>query len=172
MNRIGILLWSLVASVSFEMAGVASGEMQVEAKSKPTGTWKSFPTRTLDQLSGFSLTVKDSDLDQYGGSSAGKANATGFFHTRKIDGRWWFIDPDGGRFIHVGVASVSPGKSDINLTALQTKFGDTAGSAIYPPASDSNKGIVNNRYEPHTPALQSMKALNERVYSLADYFDK
>ena len=40
-----------------------------------------------------------------------------------------------------------------------------------PSNRDSNKGILNNRYEPYSPLLAAMKQINERVYSLADYFD-
>ncbi|NQU85518.1 MAG: hypothetical protein HQ541_07135 [Mariniphaga sp.] len=34
---------------------------------------------------------------------------TGFFRTEKIDGRWWFVDPEGYLFLSVGVDCVSPG---------------------------------------------------------------
>jgi hypothetical protein len=36
-------------------------------------------------------------------------NGTGFFRTEKIDGRWWFVDPEGYLFLSVGVNCVSPG---------------------------------------------------------------
>ena len=41
-----------------------------------------------------------------------------------------------------------------------------------PSNRDSNKGIVTARYEPYPALLDEMKPLNDRVYSLADYFDK
>ena len=28
--------------------------------------------------------------------------ATGFFHTREADGRWWMVDPAGGAFYMIG----------------------------------------------------------------------
>jgi hypothetical protein len=34
---------------------------------------------------------------------------TGFFRTELIDGRWWFVDPDGYLFLSHGVNCVSPG---------------------------------------------------------------
>jgi hypothetical protein len=36
---------------------------------------------------------------------------------------------------------------------------------------DSNKGILSNRYEPYEPLLEAMKRINERTYSLVEYFD-
>ena len=41
-----------------------------------------------------------------------------------------------------------------------------------PSNRDANKGIVTARYEPYPELLDAMKSLNERVYSLADYFDQ
>ncbi len=44
---------------------------------------------------------------RYGGWTKMKAKATGFFRTEKIDGVWWFVDPDGHLFISKGVNHVS-----------------------------------------------------------------
>ncbi len=40
-----------------------------------------------------------------------------------------------------------------------------------PSNRDSNKGILNNRYEPWKDLVDQMKMVNERVYSLIEYFD-
>lgn len=40
-----------------------------------------------------------------------------------------------------------------------------------PSNRDSNKGIVNLRYEGYPPLLDCMKALNANAYALADHFD-
>ncbi|MCX6904563.1 MAG: hypothetical protein NTW03_14000 [Verrucomicrobia bacterium] len=40
-----------------------------------------------------------------------------------------------------------------------------------PSNVDSNKGVVNNRYQPYPVLLQAMKQINEHAYSLVDYFD-
>jgi hypothetical protein len=36
---------------------------------------------------------------------------------------------------------------------------------------DSNKGILNARYEAYTPLLDAMRELNSRVYPLIEHFD-
>jgi hypothetical protein len=41
-----------------------------------------------------------------------------------------------------------------------------------PSNRDSNKGILNNRYEPYNPLLAAMKQINERTFSLVEYFDQ
>jgi hypothetical protein len=49
---------------------------------------------------------------------------------------------------------------------------DPADPKVDPSNRDANKGIVTILYEPYQPLIEAMKPLNERVYSLADYFDK
>ena len=59
--------------------------------------------------------------------------ATGFFHTEQIDGIWWLIDPDGGRFLSKGVTTVRFDQDRIQDTdripyaeACQRKYGGQA----------------------------------------------
>lgn len=44
------------------------------------------------------------ELGAYGGFTDIKGKQTGFFHTQKIDGRWWLVTPDGHGFWGVGMA--------------------------------------------------------------------
>lgn len=50
--------------------------------------------------------MTDIPRTRWGGLAARKAQATGFFHVAEIGGAWWFVDPDGGRFLSKGVVSV------------------------------------------------------------------
>ena len=46
-------------------------------------------------------------LDKYGGWAKGpKFQATGFFRTQKVNGKWWLIDPDGNLFFSQGIDCV------------------------------------------------------------------
>ena len=56
-----------------------------------------------------SVSTKPYNYGKYGGYLPAKAKSTGFFRTEKIDGKWWFIDPEGCLFLSVGVDCVSPG---------------------------------------------------------------
>ena len=40
---------------------------------------------------------------RYGGFAGPKRKATGFFRVEQVDGRWWFVDPEGCRFWSAGV---------------------------------------------------------------------
>jgi hypothetical protein len=44
----------------------------------------------------------------YGGYAATKAEATGYFRVEKIEGRWWFVDPDGHLFLSLGADVIQP----------------------------------------------------------------
>jgi hypothetical protein len=52
---------------------------------------------------------------RYGGFAGPRRKATGFFRVEKIDGRWWFIDPEGARFWSTGVngAGLAPPRTRI-----------------------------------------------------------
>jgi hypothetical protein len=60
-------------------------------------------------------------LDKFGGWTAIKGSRTGFFHLEKIDGRDWFVTPDGNVFFPVALSHLLSGES---CTAATRKFGD------------------------------------------------
>ncbi|MBQ7293228.1 MAG: hypothetical protein IJW79_05755, partial [Clostridia bacterium] len=68
--------------------------------SNPKGTWKTYSTRTYGDLADMSKYVDvtaEPKFDKYGGimDDAMRQEATGFFYSTKINGRWWIIDPLG-----------------------------------------------------------------------------
>ena len=53
--------------------------------------------------------MPDYNYSRYGGYLQKQVKGTGFFRVEKIDGRWWFVDPDGYLFLSHGVDCVNPG---------------------------------------------------------------
>lgn len=49
------------------------------------------------------------DRDRFGGFAATTAKVTGFFRVEQIDGRWWFVTPDGHFFFSTGVNGIITG---------------------------------------------------------------
>lgn len=49
------------------------------------------------------------NYSKFGGYLQKQVEATGFFHVKNIDGRWWFVDPEGYLFLSVGVDCVGAG---------------------------------------------------------------
>jgi hypothetical protein len=74
--------------------------------------------------------AEESDLDnapdynysRYGGYKQKRVEGTGFFRVEKIDGRWWFVDPDGYLFLSHGVDCVDPGRGG-NVKELVARAG-------------------------------------------------
>lgn len=95
----------------------------VEARKNATDTvWRSYTAKTLDRLPNFKF-KKEPTLNSYGSWKTNRQEATGFFRVQQIDGRWWFIDPEGYPFIHKGVVAFSAGTSDVQKQAFQDLFG-------------------------------------------------
>ena len=69
------------------------------------------------------------DISQcrYGGYEGSKARATGFFRVEKIDGKWWFVDPDGHLFLSMGSDSIG------TSAATVTKGREQLFAALPPP---------------------------------------
>ena len=55
------------------------------------------------------LQVGDFNYGQYGGYKDTKAKATGFFRVEEIDGKWWFVDPEGHLFLSTYVPGLGSG---------------------------------------------------------------
>ncbi len=56
------------------------------------------------------VSTEEYNYSKFGGYLKARIDeGTGFFRTEKVDGRWWFVDPEGYLFLSVGVNCVGPG---------------------------------------------------------------
>ena len=60
---------------------------------------------SLVLLLNFEGLANGNKLDAYGGFKNVFGKKTGFFHTEKIDGRWWLITPEGHGFFGIGISN-------------------------------------------------------------------
>jgi len=58
---------------------------------------------------------------RYGGYPEMRVGATGFFRVEEIDGRWWFVDPEGHPFLSTGVNGISA-YSDTRVSGRESYF--------------------------------------------------
>ena len=61
------------------------------------------PLAALHAAESAPLSMTLPPLDAYGGAMTIKAQATGYFWLKEINGRWFFITPEGHGFIPLGV---------------------------------------------------------------------
>lgn len=118
-----LALLTLLLALSSTSTSGQTPTRTVEAAVKPGGKWVAYPTRTLADVPGAAELKPDTGLSRYGGLTSHKEKATGFFHTAKLGGRWWLVDPEGCLFLHIGVTSVSMLRTPGAMTAWKDKFG-------------------------------------------------
>ncbi len=90
---------------------------------------KAEKTRTVAALTDIDEYVarKDYPVDEFGGlmDEDRRQEATGFFYSKKIDGRWWFIDPLGYPYVVRALSEVVPSydRSEYQMQKTLEKFG-------------------------------------------------
>lgn len=98
-----------------------------------------------------------------------KAEDSGLANT---SGAGWIVKTqvDRGLFYQNFALALLQSKSCIGWNWFKYADNDPADTSANPSNLDSNKGIVNSHYQPFQPLLKAMKQLNDRAYSLAEYF--
>lgn len=88
------------------------------------------------------------NFGRFGGDLATQAKATGFFRVEMIDGRWWFVDPEGHLFLSTGSNGISGGRSgenaDLSLRRMAAWGMNTIGnwSSLRPTAEKDRKAYA------------------------------
>lgn len=59
---------------------------------------------------------------KYGGYLNTQAKATGFFRVEQVDGRWWFVDPDGHLFFSTSSTGIGSGGGDARFEGREGYF--------------------------------------------------
>lgn len=95
----------------------------------PITTWKTENTRIIAYMNDYKPAIKTlkaykESVNRYGSSTTlPQQTATGRFYTKKVEGRWWLVDPDGYLHIERGTTSVRKGTSARNKAAWSSRFG-------------------------------------------------
>ena len=82
--------------------------------------WQQFEVRTVDSLKGYSR--KDIPIGRYGDRTDMCFEKTGFYYTKKVDGKWWIISPDGHPILHIAMNSVNLKVPDRIFNAFKEKY--------------------------------------------------
>ena len=100
----------------------------VERATSPSGPWTTELTRVLRNMSDFMpdyrSEVYKAKTNKYGSNTQmPNQGATGRYYVKKVDGRWWIIDPEGYIHYERSITSVRRGSSDRNIAAWNEKYG-------------------------------------------------
>jgi hypothetical protein len=94
-----------------------------------------------------SLGTSEFNVSKYGGFLATKVKATGFFRVEKIDGRWWFVDPEGHLFFSSGSCCISSGYSFSRVKGREYIFkAMPPADELVSPDQQTNRGINTSFY--------------------------
>ena len=86
-------------------------DQTVTAMNPQKKTYENFKTRLLSSIKDFNA-IEKTETSQFGGDLDKKYDeGTGFFRVEKIDGRWWFIDPEGYLMYSYAKCNVRPSDS-------------------------------------------------------------
>jgi hypothetical protein len=153
-REIGVVMANPIGAPSLEIRAVRltnqdPGDALLEAKPlvDQFGQWMgdAWPGKaaSLDELQAAwaaeekALGKGDFAYCRYGGYEGTKAKATGFFRVEKIDGKWWFVDPDGHLFLSLGSDSIGTSVStstqgrEALFAALPPAYGGRGGASFY-----------------------------------------
>lgn len=88
-------------------------------------------------------------------------------------GAGWIVktQEDRGRFYQNFTLGLLESKVCVGWDWFKYIDNDPEAKGVDPSNVDSNKGIVSNRYLPYQPLLDAMREINERVYTLTEFFD-
>ena len=118
---------ALIGSGAAAEEAAGAGEVGAYLLDTRKHRWNRKEVRTFRQLEGFRASAYV-PLSKYGGWLEARVEATGFFHTKKLGGRWWLVDPEGYLFISIGLCSVN--QSCFSGEKLERRFGSEEKWAI------------------------------------------
>lgn len=91
----------------------------IQVRTSYSGSWTTRQAKLVDLIPGFeSRTDGADDFTRYGTYKYLRTDSTGYFYAKKIDGRWWMVDPDGYAGINMAVTSFSSSniQNDYDIT--------------------------------------------------------
>ncbi|WP_372936131.1 hypothetical protein [Seonamhaeicola sp.] len=88
-------------------------------------------------------------------------------------GAGWIVrtQEDRGLFYQNYNLALIESKNCVGWHYFKYQDNDPTAKGVDPSNIDANKGIVTNEYEVWTPMMEKMKAINNNVYNLIEYFD-
>lgn len=113
-NVFAIILLTISLSVSAQV-----DYETIQVKSSYSGSWGTQRTKLVKLIPAYNQVADGSDdFTRYGTYKYLRTDSTGYFYTKKIDGRWWMIDPDGYAGINIAATSFTTSniQNDYDIT--------------------------------------------------------
>lgn len=112
-------LFSIILVACFCPAVAQTDYTTIQTKSGFSGSWTNRQTKLVSLIPNYNdATDGSDDFTRYGTYKYLRTDSTGFFYVKKIDGRWWMVDPDGYAGINMAVTSFTSAniQNDYDIT--------------------------------------------------------
>ena len=125
-------------------------------------------------------TPDQAQLKMWNTESGGKSFMITEWYAKGMDsglgnntGAGWVVktQADRGSFYQNFILGLMESKNCVGWHWFKYVDNNPDAAAPDPSNADSNKGIVNYKYQPYLPVLEQMKKFNKNTYQLLDYFD-
>lgn len=109
MNKLYRLTTTVYLIFAFALAHAQMAPDTIKIKRSYSTEWVEMPVEVVNSTG--SINTRREDFTRYGSYKQLQLDSTGFFYVKKVNGRWWLIDPDGYAGINMAVTSI--GKNDV-----------------------------------------------------------
>jgi len=145
-----------------------------------TGENHNVTVKTVPLLDNYTIRANGDDVfNRYGSDSRIKTDATGFFYTKKINGRWWLIDPDGYAGVNMAVTSMPDmTESKANWAYSLLRKNGYNGTGNFLSKEDMTKRLFNEKsfekmsYTRRKNFFQNYRIQRQSVYSTPEAVKK
>jgi hypothetical protein len=109
------------------------------------------------------------EYDTYGGWKGLQGTQTGFFHPQQINGKWWFITPEGNAYWLVGISCVTYEWSNMHdyNAAIVAKYPSDTRNRFKQSAHDRMKGWYDNCIEWYAGTWIGASVTQKLPYTIA-----
>lgn len=170
MNK-NILLYCLLC---ISVLSQAQSTITLETRySSGTGSWVSRQAKLVNLIANFSTITNAAllDVNNYGSSNKTSATATGFFYTKKINNRWWIIDPEGKAGFNIAVNAIPTISDNTDLGKVYDRLWELGFNGAGSFMSDEGQSIrYNNTHTNQFSYTRRVNFYNTYVGSRKSYY--
>ena len=143
------IIFILLILISFELSAQVD-YVTIQLKSSYTASWGNQHTKLVSMIPSYTpISDGSDDCTRYGSNKYLRTDSTGFFYVKKIDGRWWMIDPNGYAGINMAVTSFSSSNVQNDCDLVKNLGFNGTGNFL------SSDGQTNTNYNPYNYNLFS-----------------
>ncbi|HEY5592611.1 MAG TPA: T9SS type A sorting domain-containing protein [Paludibacter sp.] len=164
-----IVLVILISTSAFSLFSQSEYE-NIQVKGSFNYSWLSKPAKLVSLINGYQP-VSDgiTDFTETGCYKYLRTDSTGFYYVKKIDGRWWMVDPNGYAGINMAVNSLSSSNIqsdyDVCLRNGYNGIGDFSSNDTQTRSGYNSQNYFKFSYTPRYTFLANYQYVRKNYYT-------